>query len=189
MTSVPGVISTVGVISATGMAVPTGSWPSPWAAFPAPPVTAGRLAGDWYGPACRQLATSRDYAAIAAQLGRIRGEYTRADGPSREILRLLVAALLLHVGRLPCHGPHGDPRAGGEVYARFRAELERSARRLPHQPAAPQYQRRPVTGYGPGLTVFIVKCDVTFLIRGMVMTRWLRNVSYAGRSATATRTK
>lgn len=43
----------------------------------------------------------------------------------------------------------------------------------------------------PGLrfTVFIVKCDVTFLIRGMVITRPLRNASYADRSATATRTK
>lgn len=37
-----------------------------------------------------------------------------------------MGALLLHIDRLPRHGPHADPHAGGEVYARFRAELERS---------------------------------------------------------------
>ncbi|POX45119.1 hypothetical protein C3488_30685 [Streptomyces sp. Ru72] len=38
--------------------------------------------------------------------------------------------------------------------------------------------------YGPGSTVSIVKCEVTFLSRGLVMPRRLRNVSYAARSAT-----
>ena len=40
-----------------------------------------------------------------------------------------------------------------------------------------------------GFNIFIVKRDVTPLTRGMVMTRRLRKISYAGRSATATRTK
>ncbi|MFD7503613.1 helix-turn-helix domain-containing protein [Streptomyces sp. NPDC059850] len=57
---------------------------------------ADRLLDPWYGPVCRQLGTSADHA------------------------------VLLHLDRLPHHDGDGDSRAGGEVYARFRAELERS---------------------------------------------------------------
>ncbi|MFC8146439.1 AraC family transcriptional regulator [Streptomyces paradoxus] len=95
-------------------------------AFPAPSAAASRLADDWYGPACWQLAADRNYTATADHLSQIRAEYTRPEGASPEVLRLLVGALLLHLDRLPRPGPHSDPQAGGEVYARFRAELERS---------------------------------------------------------------
>ncbi|WP_328684842.1 helix-turn-helix domain-containing protein [Streptomyces sp. NBC_00343] len=95
-------------------------------AFPEPTSTAHRLAEDWPATNCRQLGAGPDHAATSALLARLQAEYDRPDGASREILRLLLAALLLHIDRLPCHGAYGDTRAGGEVYARFHAELERS---------------------------------------------------------------
>ncbi len=96
-----------------------------------PPEFSGseRLAGEWYGPVCHQLGGSPDHAVLATLLSQLRAEYDRPQGTvSREILQLQLAALLLHVDRLPSGGPGHDPRAGGEVYARFRAELERSYR-------------------------------------------------------------
>jgi len=95
------------------------------AAFPETAAASG-LADDWSAPNCWQLGTSGDYAATSALLARLRAEYDRAGDPSREILRLLLAALLLHIDRIPRHRAHPDRHAGGEVYARFRAELERS---------------------------------------------------------------
>ncbi|MFQ6199888.1 AraC family transcriptional regulator [Streptomyces sp. NPDC000405] len=95
-------------------------------AFPAPAAATSRLADDWSAPNCRQLGTSSDYATTSALLARLCAEYDRPDGVSREILRLLLAALLLHIDRLPCRGAPTGPNAGGEVYTRFRAELERS---------------------------------------------------------------
>jgi AraC-like ligand binding domain len=94
-----------------------------------PPVFSGaeHLVSEWYGPVCWQLDTSLDYAVLATLLSQLRAEFGRAPGTvSPEILQLLLAALLLHVDRLPKRGQGGDPRAGGEIYARFRAELERS---------------------------------------------------------------
>ncbi|MFD4599800.1 AraC family transcriptional regulator [Streptomyces sp. NPDC058464] len=94
-----------------------------------PPHLAGthRLVREWYGPACRQLGTGHDYATLSALMGRVRAEFTRPDGTaSQEILQLLLATVLLHIDRLPQPGTDGDPHAGGEVYARFRAQLERS---------------------------------------------------------------
>ena len=95
-------------------------------AFPEPSAATGRLADDCTGPSCRQLGTSSDYATTSALLSRLRAEYTRPEGASRDILRLLLAALLLHIDRLPHRGTHPDPHARGEVYTRFRSELERS---------------------------------------------------------------
>ncbi|GGY50924.1 helix-turn-helix domain-containing protein [Streptomyces djakartensis] len=95
-------------------------------AFPEATTDASRLADDWSAPNCWQLGTSSDYAATSALLARLHAEYRRPDGASREILRLLLAALLLHIDRLPRQGAPADPHAGGEVYARFHAELERS---------------------------------------------------------------
>ena len=42
------------------------------------------------------------------------------------VLQLLLATVLLQIDRLPRPDGGGAPHAGGEVYARFRAELERS---------------------------------------------------------------
>jgi AraC-like DNA-binding protein len=57
----------------------------------------------------------------------MRAEYDRpARTVSAEILQLLLATVLLHIDRLPHPEGGGDPHAGGEVYQRFRAELERS---------------------------------------------------------------
>ncbi|WP_133913303.1 helix-turn-helix domain-containing protein [Streptomyces sp. NBC_00582] len=94
-------------------------------AFPETAAASG-LADDWSAPNCWQLGTSGDYAATSALLARIQAECARTSDPSREILRLLLAALLLHINRIPRHRTHPDQHAGGEVYARFRAELERS---------------------------------------------------------------
>jgi AraC-like DNA-binding protein len=96
-------------------------------AFPPEFSGSGRLAGEWYGPVCHQLGSSPDYAVLATLLSQLRAEYDRPQGTmSREILQLQLAVLLLHVDRLPSAGAGHDPRAGGEIYARFRAELERS---------------------------------------------------------------
>ncbi|MFD3931932.1 helix-turn-helix domain-containing protein [Streptomyces sp. NPDC058614] len=94
-----------------------------------PPRLAGidRLVREWYGPVCRQLGTGQDYTTLSALLGRLHAEFTRPDGTvSPEILQLLLATVLLHIERLPEPGTNGAPHAGGQVYARFRAELERS---------------------------------------------------------------
>jgi AraC-like DNA-binding protein len=96
-------------------------------AFPPHTSSADRLVNDWYGPACRQLGTSPAYAVLSTLLGQLRAEYGRPEETvSAEILQLLLATLLLQVDRLPHPEGGGDPHAGGEVYARFRAELERS---------------------------------------------------------------
>lgn len=96
-------------------------------AFPPHNSTADRLVNEWYGPACRQLGASPTYAVLSTLLGQLRAEYGRPEGTmSAEILQLLLATVLLQIDRLP-HAEGGtDPYAGGEVYARFRAELERS---------------------------------------------------------------
>ncbi|WP_033309587.1 AraC family transcriptional regulator [Streptomyces iakyrus] len=95
-------------------------------AFPETTAAASRLADDWSAPNCWQLGTSSDNATTSALLARLHAEYRRPEGASREILQLLLAALLLHIDRLPRHSAPADPYAGGEVYARFHAELERS---------------------------------------------------------------
>lgn len=96
-------------------------------AFPPAFSSTGRPIAPWYGPACWQLGTSPDYATLATLLAQMRTEYARPrETVSPEILQLLLAALLLHIDRLPPPACSTDPRAGGEVYARFRAELERS---------------------------------------------------------------
>jgi AraC-like DNA-binding protein len=96
-------------------------------AFPPDLASTDRLVREWYGPVCWQLGTGRDYATVSALLGQVRAEITRPDGAvSREILQLLLATTLLHIDRLPRPGMHDAPHAGREIYARFRAELERS---------------------------------------------------------------
>ncbi|MET9082827.1 AraC family transcriptional regulator [Streptomyces sp. NPDC004237] len=95
--------------------------------FPAHLPGTDRLLHEWYGPACRQLGADRDHAALSALLDQLRAEYTRPQGSvSQEILQLLLGALLLNIDRLPQSGETTDQHAGGEVYARFRSDLERS---------------------------------------------------------------
>jgi len=95
------------------------------AAFPARFGSAERLFDEWYGPVCWQLAAGPDHATLSALLDQIHAEFTRSPEPSPEILRLQLATLLLHVDRLPRDGEDADQRPGGEIYARFRAGLER----------------------------------------------------------------
>ena len=95
------------------------------AAFPARFSGDDRLLSESYGPVCWQLGAGPDHAAVSTVLSQLRAEFTR-DAASAEILRLLLAALLLQIDRLPGPDRDVDPQAGGEVYARFRAELERS---------------------------------------------------------------
>ncbi len=96
-------------------------------AFPPQSSSADRLVKEWYGPGCWQLGAGPQFAVLSTLLGQLRAEYDRPEQTvSREILQLLLATLLLQVDRLPHPAGSGDPRAGGEVYARFRAELERS---------------------------------------------------------------
>ncbi|MFD9984162.1 AraC family transcriptional regulator [Streptomyces massasporeus] len=86
-----------------------------------------RLVDAWHGPVCRQLGTSADHTALATLADQMRAEYERPDDAVLpHILRHLLTAALLHIDRLPHPDGGDDPRAGGEVYARFRAELERS---------------------------------------------------------------
>ena len=94
------------------------------AAFPPDFSGAEHLTSEWYGQVCWQLGVSSAYATLSTLLSQLRAEFTRPpDAVSPEILQLILAALLLHVDRLP---KRDQPHAGGEVYARFRTELERS---------------------------------------------------------------
>ncbi|MFI1035242.1 helix-turn-helix domain-containing protein [Streptomyces sp. NPDC020951] len=89
--------------------------------------TADRLLSEWRGPVCRQLGASSEYAVLATLVNQIRAEYDRCDhSVSPEMLRHLLAAVLLHIDRSSCTDERDEAQAGGEVYARFCAELERS---------------------------------------------------------------
>ncbi|CAM5643010.1 helix-turn-helix domain-containing protein [Streptomyces purpurascens] len=94
-------------------------------AFPPHNSSADRLVNEWYGPGCWQLSAGPQYAVLSTLLGQLRAEYDRPQTVSAEILQLLLATVLLQIDRLPHPEGSGDPHAGGEVYARFRAELER----------------------------------------------------------------
>ncbi|MFJ9244789.1 AraC family transcriptional regulator [Streptomyces sp. NPDC101776] len=94
-------------------------------AFPSHTSSADRLVNEWYGPSCRQLGAGPAYAVLSTLLGQLRAEYDRPEQTvSAEILQLLLATVLLQIDRLPQPDSGADPHAGGEVYARFRAELE-----------------------------------------------------------------
>ncbi|MEU2539506.1 helix-turn-helix domain-containing protein [Streptomyces iakyrus] len=96
-------------------------------AFPPHFSSTERMVNEWYGPVCWQLGASPRYAVLSALLGQLRAEYeSTGQAVSAEILQLLLATVLLQIDRLPHPDGGTDPHAGGEVYARFRAELERS---------------------------------------------------------------
>ncbi|MFF4031326.1 AraC family transcriptional regulator [Streptomyces sviceus] len=96
-------------------------------AFPPHFSSVERLVNEWYGPVWWQLGADPAYAVLSALLGQLRAEYDRTEpAVSAEILQLLLATVLLQIDRLPHPDAGSDPRAGGEVYSRFRAELERS---------------------------------------------------------------
>lgn len=95
-------------------------------AFPPRFTGADRLLTSWHGPTCRQLGAGREYAVISSLLAQLTDEYSHPAGTvSAEILRFVLAAVLLQIDRLP--EPGAESGAGGsEVYARLIAELERS---------------------------------------------------------------
>ena len=88
-----------------------------------PPRFAGtdRLVDEWYGPVCRQLGAGPAHAGVSTLLNHMRAEFTGQASPA--ILQLLLGALLLDIDRLP---QPEEKHAGGEIYVRFRRELERS---------------------------------------------------------------
>ncbi|MFJ3777220.1 helix-turn-helix domain-containing protein [Streptomyces sp. NPDC090075] len=95
--------------------------------FPGLPAGTERLVDEWDGPVCRQLGAHPDRAVLSNLLGQLRAEFLRPPGTvSRDILQLLLTTVLLHVDRLPRQDDIDGPRSDGEIYARFRAELEHS---------------------------------------------------------------
>ncbi|MFE2062299.1 helix-turn-helix domain-containing protein [Streptomyces sp. NPDC059467] len=97
-------------------------------AFPFRQGGIDQLSAAWSWPSCWQLGTGDRYERFAVVLAELTAEYARPPAQvSPDILRHLLAVLLLQAHRLPQHGETvGDLSAGGEAYARFRVELERS---------------------------------------------------------------
>jgi AraC-like DNA-binding protein len=96
---------------------------------PLPPAATRLLDGEGYGPAARTLGGAA-YAEIGAAVAELAAEYARTDHPlGVDLLRHLLAALLLRLARLPGDGlPAGEPAgepAGGEVFRAFRRAVER----------------------------------------------------------------
>ncbi|MEU8825645.1 AraC family transcriptional regulator [Streptomyces sp. NPDC048636] len=97
------------------------------AAFPPAFSAADRLLTDGFGPTRWQLGTCGDRTELAGAFGRLTTEYRRGPGAvCAEILQLLLAALLLHIDRLPRPDATVPGSAAHRLYARFRVELERS---------------------------------------------------------------
>lgn len=100
-------------------------------AFPPGFTGSDRLITDWLGPTCWQLGTSPEYTSVAALLAELAAESHRdpaapsstAAAVTRQIQQFLLAAIMLRISRL---APHGEREHDREVYARFRAELERA---------------------------------------------------------------
>ncbi len=97
-----------------------------------PPLGAARTLLTPFSPAVWHLAP-RENALLAAALGELAAEYRSAvrdpdSAATTELLRHLLAALVLRIARLPT--PHGSlPRpatTGGDTFLRFQHELERS---------------------------------------------------------------
>ncbi|MGW0946599.1 AraC family transcriptional regulator [Streptomyces sp. NPDC002623] len=103
--------------------------------FPPRLPSTAPVTDDPFGPARRQLAPD-DHARLRHALTDLATEYADAQDPEtdKELLRLLLAALLLRIARLP--EPEDTPRTGPgtgtgtgtgtEPYRLFRHELERS---------------------------------------------------------------
>ncbi|MER5493458.1 AraC family transcriptional regulator [Streptomyces sp. NPDC002490] len=96
--------------------------------FPPAPNGPSHLRGAPFGPTVWDLSGDPDLAPTCALFSRVSAEYGRPPGRvSTEVLRFLLAALLLHVERLPHPGASTSDAQG--TYARFRTELERSYHR------------------------------------------------------------
>lgn len=74
------------------------------------------------GPTYWQLADTPAHTTVSTLAAQLTAEYS-GNPVSPTILRFLLAALLLYLGRLPGRPEPHHP--GNEVYARFQAELER----------------------------------------------------------------
>jgi AraC-like DNA-binding protein len=97
-----------------------------------PPLEATGTLLTPFDPGVRHLAPPEN-AAVTAALADLAAEYRRAvrepDGAATgELLRHLLAALVLRIARLPAphDGPPGPATAAGDTFLRFQHELERS---------------------------------------------------------------
>ncbi|MDQ0786146.1 helix-turn-helix domain-containing protein [Streptomyces sp. B3I8] len=97
-----------------------------------PPLEAARTLLTPFDPAVWHLAPHEN-APVTAALGELATEYRSAvrepgSAATGELLRHLLAALVLRIARLPT--PHGDPpgsaTTAGDAFLRFQHELERS---------------------------------------------------------------
>ena len=101
------------------------------AAFPPPLASLTPITGPRFGTAIWTLSPP-DADRIASSWAELRIEYTRAQQHKDlseitvDMLRQLLATLLLRVARLPQEIPDPKPTPGREVFQRFQNELERS---------------------------------------------------------------
>lgn len=100
-------------------------------AFPPPLPTVAELAGGPFGTTAWSL-PPHDLAVLDRAMADLSAEYRRSEtagGPdalSTELLRHLLAALLLRIARLPSDSGHEPDTASAETFRRFSYELERS---------------------------------------------------------------
>lgn len=100
-------------------------------AFPPPVPATAAVIDEGLSPAAFSLSAG-EYRAMSVAVAEIAAEYgTLAERDASqteltvELLRQLVAALLVRIARLP-HPGEWNPAAGGEVFRAFRGELERT---------------------------------------------------------------
>ncbi|MFC1438454.1 helix-turn-helix transcriptional regulator [Streptacidiphilus sp. N1-10] len=118
-------------------------------AFPPPVPAAAAVIDEGLSPAAFSL-SALEYRAVSVAVAEIAAEYATLDEQDAaqaeltvELLRQLLAALLLRIARLPQPGAW-SPAAGGEVFRAFRGELERA---FATRRSAAQYAAR--LGYSP----------------------------------------
>ncbi|WP_445398624.1 helix-turn-helix domain-containing protein [Streptomyces sp. LE64] len=98
--------------------------------FPPVPDGLGHLLAAPFGPTAWDLSDDPDLTPTSGLFSQLVAEYGRPPGRvSAEVLRFLLTALLLHVGRLPRSDSGPSVADAPGTYAGFRAELERSYHR------------------------------------------------------------
>ncbi|SEM63284.1 AraC family transcriptional regulator [Streptacidiphilus jiangxiensis] len=121
-------------------------------AFPPPVPAATAVTDEAFGPAAFSLLSlsPAEHRGIAGAVAELAAEYEALSVRDAsqteltvELLRQLLAALLLRIARLP-QADAGEAAAGGEVFRAFRAELERAFATRRH---AAQYAA--TLGYSP----------------------------------------